>query len=303
MELIYVNDDISIKIIEKVIATIGMFDGVHLGHDKVLKELKNESASLSLPSAVITFKEHPDFILDKKNLGYLMTFEERIEELSKYDLNYCIVFSFTKEFSLITHERFEKILKEKINVQKLVLGNDTKYGYQGKGNVETLAKVFPVKVVSDYMINGKCVHSSLIREMLASGNLLEANECLGRNFLISGNVSKGSKLGQNNNVRTANLELDNNYEYIKNGVYGVYIYVDKKKYLGICNIGHNPTFNYVERKRLEVNIFDFFEDIYGQRIKVELVIFLRDEIKFSSKEELYSQIHQDIKRVKEEMKI
>ncbi len=301
MELIYADKNTSIEMKEDVVATIGMFDGVHLGHDKVLKELKREGSISKMPTVIITFKEELDFVLDKRKTGSLMTFEDKIKILSEYDLDYCLVFPFTKEFSLIKYYDFENILKEKVKVKKIVIGKDTKYGYMGEGNIKTLSKIFEVKVIDDYILDGICIHSSLIRNLLSLGEVEKANTYLGRNFSISGIVTKGSQLGQTFNVKTANIELNNNYEYLKNGVYGCFIYIDKKKYLGICNIGHNPTFNYVEKKRLEVNIFDFNSDIYETDIKVEFILFVREERKFSSENELYSQINSDIKKVKEKI--
>lgn len=301
MELVYANE--KNKINDKLVATIGMFDGVHLGHDKVLKRLENEARLLNFKSCIITFKEHPDFILNKNNLGCLTSFEEKLKLFNNYNIDYCLVFEFTKEFSNISHLEFESILKNDYNVKKLVLGNDTRYGYLGQGNIETLRKVFEVIIVDDYYLNEKCIHSTLIRELLSNGNIEEANLYLGRNFLISGVVSKGSELGQKFNMRTANLELHNEYRFLKNGVYGVYVYIDGEKKLGICNIGHNPSFNYVKNARLEVNIFDFNKDIYNKIIEVELVCYIRNEKTFANKKELYKQIDLDIKKVKEKMKL
>lgn len=301
MELVYANE--KNKINDKLVATIGMFDGVHLGHNKVLKKLEEEAKIENLKSCIITFKEHPDFVLHKNNLGCLTSFNEKIKLFSSYNIDYCLVFEFTKEFSMITHLEFENILKNDYSVIKLVLGNDTRYGYLGKGNIETLRKVFEVIVIDDYYLNGKCIHSTLIRELLSKGNIEEANFYLGRNYCVTGVVKKGSELGQKFNMRTANLELVNEYEFLKNGVYGVYVYLDNEKKLGICNIGHNPSFNYVKDKRLEVNIFDFDKDIYNKKIKVELIMYIRSEKTFANKEELYEQIDLDIKKVKEKMKI
>lgn len=301
MELIYATDK---KIInDKLVATIGMFDGVHLGHDKVFKRLEEVAKLSNLKSCIITFKEHPDFILHKNNLGCLTSFEERLKLFNNYNIDYCLVFEFTKEFSMITYSDFENILKNNYNVLKFVLGNDTRYGYLGQGNIKTLRKVFDVTSVDDYYFNGKCIHSTLIRELLSNGNVEDACLCLGRNYCITGYVSKGSELGQKFNMRTANIELFNKYQFLKNGVYGVYVYLDNEKKLGICNIGHNPSFNYVKDVRLEVNIFDFNKDIYNKEIKVELVMYIRNEKTFINKEDLYKQIDLDIKKVKEKMKL
>lgn len=301
MELIYATDK---KIInDKLVATIGMFDGVHLGHDKVFKKLEEVAKSSNLKSCIITFKEHPDFVLHKSNLGCLTSFEERLKLFDNYSIDYCLVFEFTKEFSMITYSEFENILKNNYNILKFVLGNDTRYGYLGQGNIETLKKVFNVTSVDDYYFNGKCIHSTLIRELLSNGNVEDACLCLGRNYCITGFVSKGSELGQKFNMRTANIELFNKYNFLKNGVYGVYVYLDNEKKLGICNIGHNPSFNYVKDVRLEVNIFDFNKDIYNKEIKVELVMYIRNEETFINKEDLYKQIDLDIKKVKEIMKL
>ncbi len=300
MELIYIDDITKIKSFKPMIATMGMFDGVHLGHQRIIKTLISEAINLNLASAIITFKEHPDYILLKREYnGYLTPYEEKIKLLSNYNPDYIVVFSFDEKFANLSHNEFEDILVEKLHIQKMVIGSDCHYGHLGMGNYHTLKEKIDVLLVEDYMINEEIIHSQNIRELLQKGLVEKANLFLGRNYSINGKISLGKQLGRKFNLKTANIELNNQYDFLKNGVYGVNIYLDEKKYLGIANVGHNPTFNYIANKRLEVNIFDFNDNIYGNNIIIELLFFVREEKKFSSPQELYIQIDNDIKYVQE----
>ena len=300
MELIFVENINEKYPLPSICATIGMFDGVHLGHKKLFEELTRISKEENKKSMIITFKDHPDYVLNKRNNnGYLTEFDEKIKLLSETKVDYIVVFTFNKEFSQISHNDFEKILVNNLNVKKMVVGSDTKYGAYGKGNVNTLKEKMNVLVINDYLDKGEVVHSKSIRKLFEVGEVEKANRFLGRVFSIIGTVAKGSKIGRTYNIKTANIELNGKYSFLKKGVYGVKVIIDDKKYLGIANIGNNPSFNYVEEKRLEVNIFNFSSDIYNNKIEVEFYTFVREERVFSGKEELYNQIKEDVDVVKE----
>ena len=307
MELIIFDDSFELNNLESMkikqfnkpfVSTIGMFDGVHLAHRDLLSEVKKESEIKGYYSSAITFLIHPDYILNKRsNQGYLLKFEDKVEKIASCGIDYLFVFPFSKEFSLITYEKFNEIMK-KLNIKDLVLGPDTKYGYNQEGNIETLKKDFDVKIIEEVKYNNLIIHSKEVRKLLENGKVEDANKLLGYNFFIKGNVTKGNKIGRTINFRTANIDLDNNYDYLADGVYGTTISIDDKIYYGICNIGCNPTINNNITKRLEVNIFDFDEDIYGKEIKVSFLTFIRGEVKFASTDELKGQIEEDIIKFK-----
>lgn len=300
MELIYLdkylNDLDKLSEITKyeLASTIGMFDGMHLAHQALIKQVVKVSNELGRKSSAITFVLHPDYVLEKRtNRGYLLEFSEKVKKFSELGLDYLFVFTFTKEFSQITSEKFEEIM-EKLNIKTLVLGKDSKYGYKALGNIDTLKKKFEVIEFSDYLIDGIPLHSKRIRLLFEAGKVEVANRYLGYNFYVIGKVQRGNQLGRTFETKTANIDLNNNYNYLIKGVYGAYIYYKGNKYLGVCNVGNNPSFNYTEYKKLEVFIFDFNEDIYDEEIKVELITFIREERTFSSIIALKEQIEKDI---------
>lgn len=281
---------------EPIAITIGVFDGFHLAHKALLDKLIEVGKEKHLKTGAITFSLHPDFVLNKRiNDGYLLSFDERVKKFSESGIDFLFVFTFSEEFSKISPSKFEEILLG-LNVTTLVLGKDTKYGYLGRGDINSLKKRFNVIEFSDYYLDGNLIHSEYIRKLLKSGEIEKANQALGYNFYIKGIVSRGRQIGRTYNVKTANIDLMDQYNYLVNGVYGVYVYLDGAKHLGICNIGNNPSFNYTEIKKLEVNIFDFDQDIYGKELTVELVTFIRREVVFNKKEELKEQIEKDTKK-------
>ena len=297
MELIYLDGFLKsnekLNICGSISSTIGMFDGFHLGHKELIKKLLSVAKEKGEKSSVITFDIHPDFILNKReNSGYLLSFKDKVKMIEAFNIDYLFVFTFNKEFSSLTHTEFEDVL-ERLNINTLVIGKDTKYGYKGLGSANTLKEKFDVYVLDDYYKDNILVHSKVIRDYLKDGLVEKANRLLGYNFFIKGVVSHGRQIGRTYNVKTANIDLDDQYNYLLNGVYGVVVILDGKKYTGICNIGNNPSFNYTKTKKLEVNIFDFNQDIYGVELCVELVTFIRREMVFSSKEELKKQIEID----------
>ena len=308
MELIYLDN--YIKDLKKpseinkynLASTIGMFDGMHLAHCALIKKMVEVAKDKNYKSSAVTFVMHPDYVLEKRtNRGYLLEFDEKIKKFAELNIDYLFVFTFTREFSLITREQFEKILLS-LNIKTLILGKDSKYGYNQEGNIETLKDKFEVIEFDDYKIDGAPLHSKRIRMLFEAGKVEVANQYLGYNFYVIGKVQKGNQLGRTFETKTANIDLENNYNYLIKGVYGVNVFIRGKKYLGVCNVGNNPSFNYTEFKKLEVFVFDFDEDIYGEEIKVELITFIREEQKFATITQLKNQIKKDIKYYQEYLK-
>lgn len=281
--------------LDNTIATVGAFDGFHLGHLSLFENIFIDCKETKSNCAIITFDPHPDFILkSRENNGYLMSIEEKIKFCEEKGFDYFIVISFDnnlKEMNYIEFSnRFLKCFKE------IIVGEDFKFGKNNEGNVQKLKELnINVKSIKDLSYNNQKLSSENVRELLKIGNVEDIKKILGHNFTMKGIVSKGSNIGHRLGFPTANLEFNNNvYSNIKNGVYITYVYYDNNKYIGATNIGNNPSINSVKNKRLEVHILDLDIDLYDKEIKVEFIKKIRDEIKFNSKEELIVQIKKDI---------
>ncbi|MDD3106789.1 MAG: bifunctional riboflavin kinase/FAD synthetase [Bacilli bacterium] len=299
MELIYFDYHEQYAAGSLVLA-IGEFDGMHLAHKQLITRTIEISKDMNVKSAVLTFDPHPDFILRRKDYsGYLTPLSEKIKILQDLGIDILIIVPFTKPLSQLKHVAFEKQILQKFSILHLVVGFDFRYGHKGKGNVETLSHLFPITIIPKMEISKQKIGSNLIRDYLQSGELKKANEMLGRYFNIQGKVEVGNQVGQRIGIRTANITLKEEYQLLKKGVYAVFVYLNNIRYFGVCNIGNNPTLNYVKKTRLEVHILDFDAIIYNQIISVDFVAFLREEVKFASANELITQINDDIKQTKE----
>ncbi len=280
----------------KIVATLGVFDGLHLAHQKLIKRAVELSQEQKLKSAVISFDPHPDYVLKKRqNEGYLTPLSEKKHLLEKMGVDYLILIPFTKAISDTLPIDFENKYLKKFEFSKIIVGYDYRYGKQGQGTTEDLKKNFAVEIITEQSMNHERFASDMIRQELLQGNLKKANAMLGRPYCISGIVDKGNQIGQRLGFRTANISLSEEYQSLKIGVYAVYVIIDGKKHIGVCNIGHNPTVKYLLEPRLEVHILDFKEDIYRKWITVEFVAFIREEKKFANLEELANQIKEDVK--------
>lgn len=294
MELIKLGD--LTKLTGQYVATIGMFDGVHLGHQKILERMKNIAKGV-FKTIVITFYPHPDYVLNKrKDYGYIDILENKVANLSKYDIDYVLVIDFTKEFATLSSEEFINIIKT-VNIVTFVIGSDFKFGYKGQGNYRDLMKIALVDVVEEVKYKDDKLGSNTIRNLLSIGNVSQANKLLGRNYSISGIVKYGRQIGHKLGFPTANIDVEETF--LKNGVYISKVFISDDSYYAVCNLGNNPTLNYVNKRRLEVHIINFKEDIYNQYITVEFIDFIRDEIKFETKEQLIKQISEDVEKVKQ----
>lgn len=300
MKVYYSLDEV--PFIGNTVLTIGNFDGVHLGHIHILKSLV-EQESDGLQSMVVTMWPHPRKVLnpDFEGLRFLTSIEEKIHLLSHIGIDHLLIIPFTKAFSELTALSFvQDILHDKIGVKKIVLGYDHCFGKNREGNLVFLSKhaglfKYELQEIPKQEVDSLAVSSSKIRHFLESGFLSEAKALLGRNYSLSGLVVEGNKLGRTIGFPTANISLSFEEKLIpKNGVYAVRVYIGKDSYKGMMNIGYRPTVS-GNSLSLEVNIFDFSQEIYGQTISVEFVHYLREEQKFSSLDELKNQLKTDEK--------
>lgn len=288
VETIYVrNNDIK-SIDEKLCCAIGNFDGVHLGHQRLIEEAKLHN----LKSAVLTFNPHPSVFLKKiKNYPLLTPMDIKKDIIESLGVDYLIIFEFNDIISKLSKDEFIDVLK-RLNIQSIVCGYDFTFGYKALGTISDLKNHFDVYEIPKVVKDDIRVSSSYIRELLSFGNIYDANRLLGRNYVMRGRVIYGSQKGRLIGFPTANLFHDG-YFLLKNGVYFVTIKYKDKDYYGMCNIGHNPTFNFQAELRVEVHIFDMDLNIYNEIIDVNFIEKIRDEKKFNSVDELKEQLTKD----------
>lgn len=288
MKFIYIKDQNYIPLPDEVCAAIGNFDGVHLGHQKLIEECKRHGYK----SAVLTFYPHPSvFIKKMSNYPLITPLEHKKDIFSRMGIDYLIVIEFNEEIAKLSKERFIEIMKI-LNIKSCVCGYDFTFGNKAEGTIADLAQNFEFYEVKKFVFDNVRVSSTYIRELLSVGNVSEANRLLGRTYSIRGRVKYGSQLGRTIGFPTANINYAN-YYIPSNGVYFVNVKVDGIIYLGMSNIGNNPTFNYQNERQIEVNIFNFDEDIYDQQLEIFYVKKIRDEVKFDSKEALIKQLKID----------
>lgn len=292
-----INDFSSTK---KTIITLGTFDGVHIGHKKILDKVIQNTATEEYESLVLTFFPHPRMVLQgDSDIKLLNTIDEKIKLLDKIGLDNLVIHPFDETFSRLTAEEFVKtILIDRFNIHKIIIGHDHRFGRNRTANIDDLIIYgqqynFEVEQISVQEINEISVSSTKIRNALLDGNMTLANDYLGYNYFLTGTVVVGKQLGRTIGFPTANLEIEENYKLIPlNGVYIVESAFDQKTIFGIMNIGFNPTVSGQERS-IEVHYFDFDSNLYGQKISVSIVHRLRSEQKFNSLDLLKEQLEKD----------
>ena len=289
-----------IKPIKCPVVTLGMFDGAHIGHQSILEQLNTIAQNIDGESVLITFNPHPRMVLQSNcDLKFLTTLQEKEEILRRFDLEHLIIQEFTLDFSQVTSVEFVKnLLVDKIKINTLVIGYDHHFGKNREGNFEQLqilSKEYGFNLIQLEAIekNDVAVSSTKIRNALNEGNIEYANKALNYNYPLSGKVVHGDKIGRTLGFPTANLEVDPNKLIPKDGVYAVNVFADDKKYLGLLSIGFRETVTNSREHRVEVNILNFNQDIYGETIKLEFLGRLRDEKKFNSLDELISAMNND----------
>ena len=286
------------------VATIGNFDGVHLGHQAVIGQLTEKAAELGLPATVITFEPQPQEYFAHTDVPARLTkFREKLIALRRFALDYLLCLRFNRQFAHWTAEEFiQRVLVDGLAVKYLVIGDDFRFGHQRRGDFDTLVQVgsrygFKVVTMHTFDIDGERVSSTRIREALARGDLAQAEKLLGRGFRLSGRVAHGDKRGRTIGFPTANVFLHRRQSPLS-GVFAVEMFgLDREPVRGVANLGTRPTVD-GSQPLLEVHLFDFDQDIYGRHVQVEFVKKLRDEQRFDSFEQLKQQIERDVERAR-----
>jgi riboflavin kinase / FMN adenylyltransferase len=285
------------------VVTIGTFDGVHVGHKKIIKKLVANARANGLRSTILTFFPHPRMVLQQSSdLKLLNTLDEKMMILEATGLEQLIIHPFTMEFSRLSAEEYVRdILVDALQAKKVIIGYDHRFGRNRTATIEDLRVYgqrfgFEVEQISVEEVDEVSVSSTKIRNALMEGDIETANLYLGYNYMLSGTITRGKGLGRQLDFPTANLQIAETYKLVpENGVYVVKSWIDGHEVYGMMNIGYNPTVNGTE-KSIEVHFFDFNEDLYGRDIRVEMLHRLRDETRFDSIDELKLQLQKDKER-------
>ncbi len=292
------------------VVTVGTFDGVHIGHQMIIKKMREIAESIRGETVLVTFDPHPRLVIhpDSKNLKFINTTKRKLELIEKAGIQHLIIIKFTKEFAKKKSKEFIKnIVVDKIHTKKLIIGYDHHFGRNRMGDFNILYDLgkeygFDVERISAQSVNNINVSSTKIRKALNEGKVHIANQLLGYEYSITGKVIKGQKIGRKIGFPTANIELDDKYKLITaNGVYACQIEWEGKMYKGMGNIGTRPTVNHSDLT-IEVHIFDFNKEIYDECITIYFVDRLRDEKKFKNLEALRQQLLKDRNSVKKLLK-
>lgn len=292
--------------VKNAVVTSGTFDGVHLGHQKILNRIREIARAIQGETVLITFWPHPRLVLypNEHNLRLLSTFEEKTKLLRQFGVDHLITIPFTQEFSQMTSEEFIRIvLMEKLQTKKLVIGYDHRFGKNREGSFEYLKAHsqefgFDLEEISRQDVDEIGVSSTKIRKALESGDVKTAANYLGRPYELNGLVIKGQQIGRSIGFPTANIHIPNDYKLIpKDGVYAVEAIVEGTQYKAMLNIGNRPTVDGT-KKTVEANLFDFQGDLYNKQITVYFHEFLREERKFENLEALKNQLIKDQKTAK-----
>lgn len=287
--------------LDYAVVTSGTFDGVHVGHQKILQRLSEIATKNSGETVVITFWPHPRLVLHPEDdtLKLLNTFEEKAALLKEQGVQHLIRIPFTKEFSQLTSDQFiRNILVDTIGTKTLVIGYDHRFGKNREGSFEQLKLNahlygFEVEEIPRQDIDHIGVSSTKIRHALEVGDITTATHLIGRAYTLTGVVIKGDKIGRLMGYPTANIEIDTKYKLIpSDGIYAVSVSHENKTYQGMLYIGNRPTINGIKRN-IEVNIFNFEAEIYGESLTVHFHTYIRGDMKFNDLEELKQQLHQD----------
>ncbi len=281
--------------------TIGVFDGVHLGHKYLISQLTENARRQNLLSGVVTFCQHPQEVLSPPTkLPFLTDLAKRTSLLQNEGVDAIIPLSFTPELAQLSASQFLSLLKKYLRMRGLIIGPDFVLGRNREGNIDTLCSLgqdmnFSVTVIPPVMINGEVVSSTAIRNALADGDMKRVIKLTGRPFCLNGRVASGAGRGSKLGFPTANLDIDPQQALPAEGVYANWTYIDDKAYRSMTNIGRRPTFPGNERT-VEVLVLDYHNDLYGRELKIDIIERLRSEKQFDTTEELKKQIAEDVKQ-------
>lgn len=297
MKLVYYELDSRIPdALEPLVAAIGFFDGLHIGHQKLICETIEQAHKLGLTPALITFSPSPAAVLTGDVEQLLTTVSERAKKAKELGVEVMIVLRFSKELSQLDPSLFYKQVIEKLNIKYIVCGEDFRYGYRGSGNVETLKKIesLGLSVINDYNFDNERVSSSRIKSELSKGRVDKVKDLLGYTYELNGYVIHGRKKGRTIGFPTLNVSVEQTKILPIDGVYIGISVIKGRNYVCTINIGHNPTINTVKQKSIESFVHNYDQDTYGQNVTLKLLKRIRDEEKFSSVNELIAQMHDDI---------
>lgn len=286
---------------KNTIITIGNFDGVHLGHQRILQFLAKEAKKNDLFSLVLTFSPHPEKILGKSKIKMIQTLDQRLEAIKRFGIQFVLVTPFDRHFSnLSSHDFIQKILIRTLRAKEVVIGENFHFGKNREGDISTLRTLgsrFGLRVheIPSVSKDGRIVSSSLIRSLLLEGKIEEANTLLGRSYEIKGKVIKGKARGKTLGFPTANIESEN--EIIPLGVFISEVRINSKTFPSITNAGYRPTFG-KDAMQIESYIINFNKNLYGNEITIRLIKKIRDEKKFKKSEDLSLQLAKDLEEAK-----
>lgn len=304
MELVRINLKNLIGLKEEVVATIGQFDGLHLAHLKLVEKTMQVAKKRNLKTAIFTFNPHPNFVL-KKDLSntYVTPFQQKVKLLEELGFDYLVLIEFDENIAKMSSLNFvNKILVDN-KVRVAVVGFDFRFGDSGSGKALDIAKLsnnmIETIIIDEIKYNNEKIGTSLIKKLLKNGFVSDVKTIMGRFYKIVGQVVYGNQIGQSIGFPTANLYIGPEFAMILPGVYIVRVKVRDKFYLGIANLGMNPSFNRVSQMVFETHIFDFDGNIYGEFIEVELIRFIRKEMTFATIDEFKIQLNKDVEFAKE----
>lgn len=285
------------------VLTVGVFDGVHRGHQHLINHLREEARKRNLLSGVVSFKHHPRQVLrPQSGLPHLTSLPERTRLLKGLGIDFIVTLSFTPALAQLTARQFVALLKQHLRMQGLVIGPDFALGRGREGNAASLVALgkemaFTMDVVPPIVIDGEVASSTAVRGALAEGDMKRVSELLGRHFSVEGRVTTGSERGRVLGFPTANLAFQPHRALPPDGVYISRAYIDAEPHQAVTNIGQRPTFDAGERT-VEVYLLDFEGDLYGRELRIELIERLRAEMRFASAEELKAQIAKDVEQAR-----
>ena len=287
--------------VKNPILTLGMYDGVHIGHQTIIRKLNEIAAETGGESTLLTFEPHPRLVLNNGNtdLELLTPLDEKMGLLEKYGLQNLVLHPFTREFSQLSSDEFvRELLCRQMKIHSIVIGYDHHFGRNREGNFEQLSNLskeldFNLIKLDEVKSEGAHISSTQIRNALLEGNVNFAQKGLGRHYSVSGKVIHGDKLGRTLGFPTANLQLPEFKLIPRDGVYMVRVHLKNQKYKGLLSIGNRPTVTSSDEKRVEVFILDFEQEIYDETLTLELLEFIRKDMKFKSIEELIKQMSSD----------
>ncbi len=299
-------DSVQAAHLDRSWVTIGAFDGVHLGHQKIIRGLVDQAHQNGHQAVVVTFHPHPKLVLGGENKPFYLTLpEKRVQLFENLGVDVVIIHPFTRQVAEESAETFITYLNKHLGMEKLWVGYDFALGKDREGNAQKLRQLgdkydYELRQVSPYRLDGKVVSSSFIRRLLREGRVREASRYLGRLFALKGVVEGGDKRGKGLGFPTANLDVPKEMTRVKPGVYACYVEVRGEQKKAVTNIGFRPTFDdQIDIPLVETHILDFSGDLYGEELEIRFHTFLREERKFASIPDLKGQIREDVKRAEE----